>query len=368
MELPRLEPEVEIEVKLDAAKQYGIKPGDVRRAAACLISGFEVGYLFEDQKVFDVVVWGVPETRQSLDNIRNLLIEAPNGSRVQLKDVADVRIVPSPTVINRETVARYVDVAATVSGRAVPAVAAEIQNRINDIEFPLEYRAELSDGPTKRMEARQRAIVTTIAAAIGIFLILQACVGSWSLATALFLTLPGAVAGGAIVAMLLGNNLSLGVLLGLVAVLGIAVRNGLGLIRSYQRLAMEPETAESVDGGTNNRPAHQARGVVQRGTWDRFPSILTTALVTAAAVLPLAFMGDVPGTEILRPMALVILGGLVTSTCFTLIAIPAMYLLFAPKVAPELEDLGTSLVDEQEVRETIASSRSIEPEHAKVTI
>ena len=118
MELPLEEPQVEIEVKMDAAKQYGIKPGDVRRAAATLLSGIEVGYLFEEQKVFDVVVWGVPETRQSLSSIQNLLIDAPNGSRVLLKDVADVRIVPSPTVIKREAVARYVEVAATVAGRS----------------------------------------------------------------------------------------------------------------------------------------------------------------------------------------------------------------------------------------------------------
>jgi Cu/Ag efflux pump CusA len=105
---------------------------------------------------------------------------------------------------------------------------------------------------------------------------------------------------------------------------------------------------------------------VQRGTWDRFPAILMTALVTAAAVLPLALIGNVPGVEILRPMALVILGGLITSTCFALFAVPAMYLMFASKRGPELEDLGMALVDEQEVRETMAATRSIEPQPAKI--
>ena len=382
IEFPRQEPQVEIELKLDAAQKYGLKPGDIRRAAATLVSGIEVGYLFEEQKVFDVVVWGVPEVRQSLDTIQNLLIEAPAGGRVQLKEVANVRIVPAPTVIKREAVARYVEVGAGVEGRSVGAVAADIKNRLNDIEFPLEYRAELAEAPMKRVADRSRAIGTVIAAAIGIFLVLQACVGSWSLATAMFLTLPAACAGGAMVAMILGNNWTLGVLLGLVAVLGIAVRNGLALVRHYRELASETHESTAVPPNahraTLDQRAHKeaaandapifAPGVVERGTADRFSAILMTALVTAAAVLPLALIGDVPGTEILRPMALVILGGLVTSTCFALFAVPAMYLLFAPTRDAELEDLGTALVNEQEVREAIAATRAVETHQAKVNI
>ncbi len=245
IELPLEEAQVEIEVKMEAAKQYGIKPGDVRRAAATLLSGIEVGYLFEEQKVFDVVVWGVPEIRQSLSSIQNLLIDAPNGSRVKLKDVADVRIVPSPTVIKREAVARYVEVGASVKGRSVAAVAGDIESRLKDVEFPLEYRAELLEGPTRRLAAQQRAIGSAIAAAIGVFLILQACIGSWSLATVLFLTLPAAVAGGALAALAFSGTLSLGAGLGLVAVFGIALRNSLSLIKYYQRLANAPDDVET---------------------------------------------------------------------------------------------------------------------------
>jgi Cu/Ag efflux pump CusA len=380
IEFPRQEPQVEIELKMDAAQKFGLKPGDIRRAAATLVSGIEVGYLFEEQKVFDVVVWGVPEIRQSLDTIQNLLIDAPIGGRVPLKEVANVRIVPSPTVIKREAVARYVEVGAIIEGASVASVATEIRNRLNDIEFPLEYRAELLEAPMKRLAARNQAIGTVIASAVGIFLVFQACVGSWSLTTALFITLPGAIAGGGIVAMLLGGNLTLGVLLGFVAVMGIAVRNSLTMIRQYVRLAMVPEHSNADSGLPSRRSAEQlarmeqpslngpqddaifAPGVVQRATWDRFPAILMTALVTAVAVLPLALIGDVPGVEILRPMALVILGGLVTSTCFALFAVPAMYLLFTPTRGADLDDLGTALVDEQEVRETIGITRSLEPQ------
>jgi Cu/Ag efflux pump CusA len=364
-ELPLEKPQVEIEVDLEAAQKHGVKPGDVRRAATTLISGLEVGYLYEHQKIFDVVVWGVPKIRDSLSKIENLLIDAPGG-HVLLKDVAKVRIVSSPQVIKRETVARYVEVAAGVSGRNVASVAGDVERRLKEIEFPLEYRAELQRSSAERVVARNRAIGAMIAAGIGIFLVLQACVSSWSLAAVLFLTLPAAVAGGALVAFAIGGSWTLGAVLGFIAVLGIAVRNGLGLIKHYQRLALVPAGASGVNVSrirTNPRgvgePASTediaifAPGVVQSGTWDRFQPILMTAVITAIAVLPLAFMGDKAGSEFLRPMAIVILGGLVTATLYSLFAVPAMYLIFTPSRAAELDDLEVSLVGEQELHESI---------------
>ena len=115
--LPVEEPTVEIEVDLAKAERYGIKPGDVRRAAATMLSGLQVGMLFEDQKVFDVVVWSTPETRQSLTNIRELLIDTPGGGRVRLQDVADVRVASSPNVIHRESISPYIDVTFTAQCR-----------------------------------------------------------------------------------------------------------------------------------------------------------------------------------------------------------------------------------------------------------
>ncbi|MEX2308956.1 MAG: efflux RND transporter permease subunit [Pirellulales bacterium] len=371
-ELPIEEPQVEIELDMAAAMEHGIKPGDVRRAAATLLSGLEVGYIFEEQKVFDVVVWGVPETRDNLTTIRNLLIDTPNGGHVSLKDVADVRIVPSPTIINREAVSRHVDVVANVGERGLASVAGDVQRRLNDVDFPLEYRAELLEGSAERLADRRSAIGSVIAAVVGIFLVLQACIGSWSLAIVLFLTLPAAIAGGALAALAFGGTLSLGALLGLIAVLGIAVRNGLLLIRHYQRLAANSDEFESganaaplrtsfeqrsrVDHAAANDVAIFAPGTVQRGTWERFTPILMTAVITAAAVLPLVMMGDVPGSEVLRPMAVVMLGGLVTSTLFSLFGIPAIFLLFTPTRGAELEDLESTLVGEEELRESISTA------------
>jgi Cu/Ag efflux pump CusA len=372
-ELPQEEPQIEIEVNMEAAKQYGVKPGDVRRAATTLLSGLEVGYLFEQQKVFDVVVWGVPETRQSMSTIRDLLIDSPNG-HVQLKDVADIRVASSPKAIKRETVARYVEVGADVKGRDIAAVSADVERRLNEIDFPLEYRAELLESAADRLANRNRALSSAMVAGIGVFLVLQACVGNWSLATAMFVTLPAAVAGGLLAAFAIGGTLSLGAILGLIAVLGIAVRNALALIKHYQHLASTPEDKRANINGWPARWNYGPRartetatpddadifapGIVQLGTWERFTPILMTAAITAAAVMPLALMGDVPGNEVLRPMAVVILGGLVTSTLFTLFWVPATFLLFKPSRGQELGDLEVSLVGEEELRESISATRA----------
>lgn len=308
-------PTLEIEIDIEKAKQYNLKPGDLRRTATTLISGIIVGSLFEEQKVFNVVVWGIPETRHSVTNIENLLIETPSGRHVRLKDVAHVRITPSPTEIRRDAVARCVDVTASVQGRDVAAVAAEIEDGIKQINFPLEYRAELLGEYAERLAARNRVMAYAIAVAIGIFLLMQAYFHSWRLAASIFFTLPMALVGGVLAVLVTGGGLlSFGSIVGFLGVLVIAVRNSITLIGSYRRLEQQSETYGST--------------LVQHVTQDRSTPILMTALTTALFFLPMALFGSVAGLEILSPMAIVILGGLVTTTLYTLAAVPAMYLMF----------------------------------------
>jgi Cu/Ag efflux pump CusA len=317
------EPVVEIEVDLAKAQRYGIKPGDVRRAEAALLSGLRVGDLFEQQKVFEVVVWGMPDTRDSLTSIRELLIDTPNGGHVRLGDVADVRIVPNLNVIRREAVSRRLDVEADVRDGDPFAVAAEVDRRLNEIDWPLEYHAEVLGNHAARQAARNRVLAFAVAAAIGIFLLLQACFGSWRLATLAFLALPAALAGGVLMAALGGGVLLLGSLAGFLALLGIAARQGIGLIRHCQHL----EQREGEAFGPR---------LALRGAREQFAPILTTAVTTAAAFLPVALFGDSPGLEIARPMAVVVLGGLVTSTLIYLFVVPALYLSFGSSPEPEV--------------------------------
>ncbi len=316
------EPQVEIEVDLAKAEQHQVKPGDVRRAASSLISGIQVGSLYEDQKVFDVVVWGVPEIRSSLTNIRNLLIDTPTG-QTPLGELADVRIAPVPTIIKRDSVSRFIDVSANVSGRSVAAVVADIKSRLKEIKFPLEHHAEVLGASTAQQAAQQRMWAFVAAAVIGIFLFFHAASGSWRMAFFTFLTLPMALAGGALAAVIGGGGLlTIGSIFGFLAVLGIAVRHALVMIYHYHNL-------ERVEGESFG-PA-----LVLRGANERLGPILLTTFTTAVTLAPFIFLGNLPGHEIVRPMAIVILGGLVTGALLNLFIVPALYLRFG--YSPELE-------------------------------
>jgi Cu/Ag efflux pump CusA len=285
--LPMDEPTFEIEVDLNSAQRFGVKPGDVRRSAAILLSGMHAGSLFEEQKIFDVVVWSTPDTRHSLSDIRNLLIDTPGGGHVRLGEVADVRVVSSPTVIRREAVSAYLDIVFNVEGRSASAVAADVDATIKNFAFPLEYHAEVVSDFATRQAAQQGILIATLVAVFGIFLLLQASFRSWRLALVTIVTLPAALAGG-VMADFLGNSgtLSLGLLAGCVTIMGIALRNNIMLFSHYQHLEEQ--------GGVGFGPE-----LVARGTGTLAP-ILMTALATGLALLPFVLFGNIPGHEIVR--------------------------------------------------------------------
>jgi len=311
-------PHVQVEVDLARAARYGLKPGDVRRAAATLVAGTEVSDIHRDGKVYDVMVWGTPQTRDSLTSIRDLLINTPNGGQVRLGDVATVSILPTPNLIAREQNSRRIDVSLNVRGRDLGAVANDVQQRLQAIKFPLGYHAELLGAYQERQAALRSLLLFGIASVIGIFLLLQAAFGSWRLATLAFFTLPSALVGGVLAAFAAGGVISLGSLVGFFTVFGIAARNGIMLINHYQHL----EVHEGEPFGP---------GLVLRGARERLGPILMTALAAGLALAPLMIAGDIPGQEIEYPMAIVILGGLVTSTVLNLFIVPSLYLRFGKK-------------------------------------
>jgi len=326
------EPTVEIQVNLTAAERYRIKPGDVRRAATTLLSGITVGNLFEEQKVFDVVVWGAPPTRHSLTSIQNLLIDTPGGGHVRLGDVASVRLAPDPAVIRHDSVSRYLDVSAGVHGRSLGAVTHDVEQRVRSIQFPLEHHAEVLGAAAERQHDKQWVLSIAVAAAIGILLLLQAALGSWRLAALVFLTLPLALVGGALAAFAFsrGQVTALGSFAGLFTVLAIAIRNSVVLVRHFQLLQQE-------DG------AELGAGLVMRGAQERFTPIVLTALTTGLGLLPFLFLGGVAGLEVLRPLAVVILGGLASATLVSALIVPFLYLRFAPRSLPDRSDAELAL-------------------------
>ncbi|WP_089729811.1 efflux RND transporter permease subunit [Candidatus Thiosymbion oneisti] len=331
-----IEPTVEIQVDLERAQEYGIKPGDVRRAAATLLSGLEVGSLFEEKKVFDVVVWGTPDTRSSLSDIKNLLIETPTGQYIRLKQVADVGIKPHPTVIRREGVARYVDVEADIFGRGIAEVANEIQTRLEAYSFPLEYHAEVLGDYRFFAAGKQQVLAAVLTALIGIFLVIQAALRSWRLAAVLVLSLPVSVLGGILVVLLAGAEFSLGSLLGLLLVTALAARLAIKLYLHFEYL----ERREGLAFGAE---------LVARGTFENAIPAVAAILVTAAALLPFALLHNSAGMEIAGPLAGAALGGLVTTLGMTLFVLPLLYLGFGTEARSEedFENLLEAVPDEK---------------------
>jgi CzcA family heavy metal efflux pump len=323
------QPHVSVEVNLAKAERYGLKPGDVRRAAATLLASLEVGSLFQEQKVFQVVVWTRPQTRRSLSDVRRLLIDTPDGGQVRLSDVADVRVTPTPNVIKREAVSRRIDIGLDVRGRDLGSVSHDVRRHLAAVNFPPEYHAEVVGEYAERQANNRRLIGAGIAAAIIIFLLLQAAFQSWRLAAVSFVTLPFALVGGALAAFAVGDVISLGSLVGFLAVLGIAARNGLSLIARYQAL----EESEGVAFGPE---------LVLRGARERFVPIVLTAATAALALTPLAFSGSIAGQEIAQPIAVIILGGLVTATLLNLFVTPIFYLRLRPRTKRRTADGASS--------------------------
>jgi Cu/Ag efflux pump CusA len=312
-----MEAELNVEVDLAKAQTYGIVPGDVRRAAATLVTGIEVGSLFEEQKVFEVVVVGVPDLRHSVMNVENLLIDTPSGELVRLGDVATVTMAPVPNTIRHEGLYRYADVTANVSGRDIDAVVRDLNRGLEGISFPVEYHAEVLQTYAEEQDAWRTLLYALLAATIGVFLIMQAAFGSWRLAIMYIVALPTTLAGGLIAAFAFERDVTLGVVLGLFAVLAIAARHGMVMIHRAIHLQVE----EGVPFGAS---------LVQRAARERLVPILMTTLATVLAFAPFAVRGSIPGLEILHPMAVVVIGGLISATLVNLFVVPSMYLRFAP--------------------------------------
>ena len=316
------EPALEVKVNLDAADGVGVKPGDVRRAVTTLVSGLTVGALFEEQKVFDVVVVGTPQMRASVDALRDLLIDTPTGGHVRVGDVADVTITPGLSVIRHEDVSRYVDVDANVGGRSVGAVAGDVRKTIKTISFPLQHRAELLRDYTKGARERRDFVLLAVAAAIGIFLLLQAAFRSWRLAIVAFVALPSALAG-AVIGSLLAGPFSLGSLVGFFAVFAVATRSCLLLVGRYRELEQHEPTTDRAE-------------LILAGTREALVPLLASTVGAVFALLPFIVLSERAGHELGHRLAVVVACGLVSSTLFALLVLPASYLRFGHRAEPDV--------------------------------
>jgi len=313
---PQVEvPQIEIKLRSEAALRFGVTAGDVRRAAMTLIRGTKVGEVYEDQRIFDVAVWSPERVRSDLPSLAKLLIDTPLGGKVPLGDLAELRIAPTPNVIQHENASRRIDVSCNVKDRDLGSVAREIERRVGSVSFPPGYHPELLGEYAARQDSQNRLFGLSVLALVGILLVLYTDFKSVRLTTLVFVSLPFALVGGVAATFLTGGVLSLGSLVGFVTVLGIAARNGVMLVSHYRHL--EVQEGESFN-----------REMIVRGAEERLVPILMTASATALALLPIVIGGNRPGHEIEHPMAVVILGGLFTSTLLNLFVMPALSLRY----------------------------------------
>jgi CzcA family heavy metal efflux pump len=311
-----LVPQIEVRPSLERCAALGIDPGLVRARASTLVQGERVGQIVRGQQPLDVVVWGSERVRADLASLRDLAIAIDDRNLVRLADVADVRIAPMQNTIAHDAGSRKMDVVVDLTTAAdLAVVAKQIAARVSDLKLPIGHHAELLGEHQAQTKARGRLMFATLLALIGIGLVLLADFRSARLALLVLASLPFALIGGVLAAVITGGVVSLGTLVGLVTVIGIAARNGIMLISHFRHL----EQAEQVPFGPE---------LVLRGAAERLVPIAMTALATSLALLPLVLRGNAPGHEIEYPMAVVIMGGIVSSTVLNLLVMPVLYLRF----------------------------------------
>lgn len=309
-----LVPQVQIIPRPEMLAVHGLTYGEVRRQTATLIQGLKVGEVYRDQKSFDVAVWAVPAARGDLAALQALILDTPAGGKVRLVDVARVEVRPAANEVKREDGSRRIDVTLNLArdNADLGSVAREVERRVGAMPMPTGYYPRFLGEYQALQASRQQLLLLCAACLAGILLLVWLDFRDIRLTALVALSLPFALLGGVVAVWLGGGALTLGALVGFITVLGIAARNGIMLVSHYQHL-------ERYEG------AAAGGALALRGAGERLVPILMTAGCAALALLPLIVRGDIPGQEIEHPMAIVILGGLISSTVLNLALLPSLY-------------------------------------------
>lgn len=311
-------PQLRIYAKRKAMARYGITPTHLAEYIDVAMGGEAVSQIREGQEVYDLVVRFEAGSRGSAEHIRTALVDTPLGPRVELAQLADVREERGPNTVSRENVQRKIVISSNVAARDVGSVVADIQARMDEVDLPDGYYVEYGGQFESARQATRSIALLSLIAILVIFLILYKEFGRSGTALLVMVNLPLALTGGIFALLLFGGELNVAALVGFITLFGIAVRNGILLVSHYQTLLAE---------GKGLREA------VFQGSMERLNPILMTALTAGLALIPLALGGGEPGKEIQTPMAIVILGGLLTSTFLNMVVVPVLFERFAPATA-----------------------------------
>ena len=310
-------PQIKITPRRQILSAYGMTVGQLMDQVDVAFAGHEVGEIYEGQKYFDLVVRYGEEFRNTIENIKTALIGLPNGSQVPLEQLATVSSVSSPNTISREDVQRKIVVAANVQGGDLRSAVEEIRKTVNSsVNIPEGYRVEYGGQFESESRASQMLMITAILAILVIFLLLYFEFNNIKLAFIVLINLPLALIGGILIVYFTSGIVSIASTIGFISLFGIATRNGILLVSRYEDL--RKEGLRGLD-------------LIKSGALDRLNPILMTTFTTGLALIPLALKGGEPGSEIQSPMAVVILGGLLSATLLNLVVIPCVYELVIRK-------------------------------------
>lgn len=310
-------PQLQVRANRSALAKYGITVEDFNKFIEMAFAGEKIADMYEGQRKFDIVLRLNEKYTENVESVRKALIDTENGGKVPLEEVSEIVSVGGPNTITRENVQRKLVVSANVSGRDVGSAVRDIQKAIEEnIQLPEGYRVEYGGQFESAQSASRTLLVTIILALLIIYLLLYGEFKNVSLSAIVLLNLPFALIGGVLAVFFTSGVISIPSIIGFITLFGVATRNGILLISRYQHLQ---------EAGT---PLHET---VLHGSIDRLNPILMTALTSALALIPLVFNGDKAGNEIQSPMAIVVLGGLLTSTLLNVYVMPVVYEWFAKR-------------------------------------
>ncbi len=317
--------QLQIRFDRDAAARYGITIGELSDLVETGLNGKVVSQVLENQQTFDLLVWLQEPYRNNLESIGNLLVDTPSGQKIPFAQVAKVEYKKGPNTINRENVSRYIVISSNVANRDLGSVIQEIRSKVKEeVKLPSGYYIEYGGQFEAQEGASKTLIWSGFLALIAIAAVLYFAVNSIPAMLMILVNLPLAMIGGVISIALSGGILSVASMVGFITLFGVAARNGLLLVDNYNQRLLQGQPLSEV---------------LIEGSVERLLAILMTALASALGLVPVV-IGSGAGKEILQPLAIVVLGGLFTSTALTLLVLPALYSFFQRWLIPKIESVS----------------------------
>ncbi|MDE2773140.1 MAG: efflux RND transporter permease subunit [Gemmatimonadota bacterium] len=306
--------QLQVRANRRAMARYGVTPAALAQTVDVAFQGEEVSLIREGQRAFELAVRYDDRFREDREAIARTLMTTPSGATVPLSQLADIVPGRGPNTISRESVQRKIVVSANVAGRDVVGAVEELRSGVErDVSLPVDYFVQYGGQFESGLEATRRIGILSLLSVFAIFLIMFGTFRSVRTALLLMVNLPLALAGGVAAVLLIGGTINVATLVGFITLFGIAVRNGILLVTRYRDLH---------EGGLSRAAS------IRRGSMERLAPILMTALTAGLALIPLALGIGEPGKEIQAPLAVVVLGGLLTSTFLNMVVVPALFLRF----------------------------------------